>query len=202
MARTRSQKRAAKASKRSPAHTLYDRFREDATAAPREPAEDPRVTVMAARCRHNAQADPDKVTDAMWGDLAGRAIAIGGGTDAAALWGTFKRLDAADERYFRRIIGRARFPHITRMEQLPEPFGTRADDAPSRYLTEDDKDRAAVSEWMRWQGYLGYLSATEHHAIVSAMRQRVMLSHAGRLTGAGAAFVNGMRALDRMAKGR
>lgn len=192
---------------------MYARFRKEAAAAPREPAEDPRAVVLDARCRHNGKLRHDDVAGEMWGDLAGRAIVIGaeGLTDrkpderralASDLWDTFKRLDAVDETYFRRIIGRPRFPNVARMEYLPEAFETRADQHPRRYMSEDDKDQSAVSHWMRWQGYLGQMPRDAHCAIVSALRQRVMLSHAGRLTGAGEAFFSALRVLDGIANGR
>lgn len=213
MAKTRSQKRAAKAKKRAPAHAMYDRFRKEAVNVTREPAEDPRVVVLDARCRHNAKPKADDVAGEMWGDLAGRAIIIGaeGLTDrkpderralAADLWDTYKRLDAVDEIYFRRIIGRTRFPNVARMEYLPEAFETRPDEHPRPYMDEDEKDRAAVIHWMCWQGYLGQMSKDAHCAIVSALRQRVMLSHAGRLTGAGEAFFRALRTLDGIANDR
>lgn len=201
MARTRSQRRAAKKAKAATVANLYDGFARS-SAPTREPVEDPRAVVLDARRRHNAQPDRDKVAADMWGDLAGRAIAIHGGAEAPDLWGTFKALDAAAEAYFRRIIGRHRFPCAARLEYLPEAFETRPDEHPRRCLTEDEKDRAALNTWMRWQGYLGHLSSAEHSAIVSAMRQRVMLSHAGRLTGAGAAFVSALTRLDAVARGR
>lgn len=199
MARTRSQKRAAKKARQSVA-SLYSGFARSAEPVRREPPEDARVTVLEARCRHNAQSDAKKVAGEMWGDLAGRAIALAGGERAADLWDTFKALDAADETYFRRIIGRTRFAAVAKMEYLPDAFETRADEHPRRYLTEDEKDRAAVRNWMRWQGFLGTLSAIEHSAIVSAMRQRVMLSHAGELTGAGQAFINALVRLDSVSR--
>lgn len=187
---------------------MYSGFRNEVAPVTKHhvPKEDPRIVVLAARRRHNNKPQNADMSHEMWGDLAGRAIIIGadGLTDrsaaerrdlAATLWDVFKRLDGCDETYFRRIIGRQRFPNVARMEYLPEAFETRPDDHHGEYRTEDEKDRAAVRNWMRWQGYLGSMSATEHCAIVSALRQRVMLSHAGRLTGAGERFVSAMRRL-------
>lgn len=177
------------------------------TAAPCQPAEDPRVVVLDARCRHTGRVQTDDVAGEMWGDLAGRAIAIGASMAAdltaadrralaSDLWDLFKRVDAADETYFRRIIGRARFPNVARLEYIGEVFEAREDEQNSSgWKSEDDKDRDAVRTWMTWQGLLGELPRDAHCAIVSALRQRVMLSHAGRLTGAGEAFVSAMRAL-------
>lgn len=200
MARTKAQKR-----QRPGKRAQQDQWRRE-DVVPRAPVEDPRVVVLDARRRHNGKRQGEDVSHEMWGDLAGRAIIIGAEalTDRSAaermdlagcLWSVFKRLDGCDETYFRRIIGRQRFPNVARMEYLPEAFETRADDHHGEYRTEDEKDRAAVRNWMRWQGLLGCMSATEHCAIVSALRQRVMLSHAGRLTGAGERFFTAMRRL-------
>lgn len=170
---------------------------------PRQPFEDPRVVVLDARCRHNAKCRHEDVADDMWGDMVGRAIVIGaeGLTDrrqderrevAARLWSLFKRLDAVEEAYFQRIIGKARFPNVSKMEYIPEPFETRPDDRPREYRTEEAKDAAAKHDWIRWRGYLVEMTEAEHCSIASALRHRLLLSHAGKLTGAGDRFFAAM----------
>jgi hypothetical protein len=55
--------------------------------------------------------------------------------------------------------------------------------------TDDEKDRDAINNWMRWQGYLGYLCAREASALRQAERGTNRLiwkdgrptSHGGRV---------------------
>lgn len=181
---------------------MYSGFGREDMRRDHKRADDPRTVVISARQRHNCKPCGYDVDIDMWGDMAGRAIIIGADDmdEARALWDMFKAVDAADERYFRRIIGRSRFPSVSKMEYLPEPFETGDDANKGKYQTEEEKDRSAKLRWMEWQERLLSLSETDHCAIVSAMRHRVLLSHAGKLTGNGVAFVKGMRALDLAAR--
>lgn len=177
---------------------MYQDFRTEvgSVEARAQPKEDPRVVVLQARCKAGAK-DTDEAQRPMWGEPAGQAIKMGA-TDqdeADRLWGTFKRIDRADDTYARRFSGVRRFPNVSKMEFLPETVETRPDDRPDS-RTQDEKDRDAVNDWMRWQGLLGTLNRDQHTVIVDAMRQRARLVHAGKVTRAGASFVSAMRALD------
>lgn len=134
----------------------------------------------------------------LWGDPVGQAIAIGATDPAEAdrLWACFKRADAADDAYMRRIICKHRFPNVSKAEFLPEAFETIADDTIDN-RTSDEKDRDAVNGWMRIQGHLGSLAGHERHTIVSVMRRRVEPVKSGQLTTVGQAFVAAIRVLDR-----
>lgn len=162
---------------------------------PAEPAEDPRVVVLNARTRHFGPAcDPQSV---MLADPAGQAIHLGASDadEARELYAVFCRFDRADETYMRRIIGRARFQAVSKLEILPEQFETRADDVIDP-RSADEKDRDAVNTWMRWQGLLGRLSAREHTLIVGVSRHTAGPVHRdGALTPLGADFIAAMRAL-------
>lgn len=161
-----------------------------------EREEDPRVVVMSTRERHLSRPANDLV-EPMWGEPAGQAIGLGARDkdEAARLWSCFHKADLADETYMRRIIGKHRFPNVAKVEFLPESFETRPDDRPDT-RTADEKDRDAVNAWMRLQGFLGRLNASERHAIASVMRRRVDPVKGNALTTAGQAFVCALRTLD------
>lgn len=165
--------------------------------------EDPRSVVITARSRLIGEAASDSLLSPMLCEPAGRAIKIGArnSDEAGKLWDVFKRLDAADETYFRRAIGRPRFPSVAKLEMMPETFETRPDDKPD-LRDKDQKDRDAVNSWMRWQGYMGCLASHERHAITSVMRHTAGDTHVGQtLTTAGQAFVAAMRVL-RLVEGK
>lgn len=198
MARTKRQKLEAKA--RKTVRALYGEYRDEATTAPREPQEDPCAVVVAARMRAGAP-NPDEARRPMWGESAGQAIAQQAPAEAAELWDTFKRIDAADDAYARRFTGIRRFPNVAKLEMLPDRFETRDDDRPD-CRTPEEKDRDAVANWARWQGLLSRLGQDQHAVIVDAMRHRARLMHGGKATVAGKAFVAAMQALDEQYRGR
>lgn len=162
--------------------------------------EDPRVTVLSARCRQMNRDDTEdarlSLTWPGFGDPAGVALDLGVADrdERNALWDLFKRLDAADDAYIRRYVGVRRFPNVAKVEFLPERFETSADD-PLDTRSADEKDRDAVNGWMRWQGLLGRMSAADHTAIVTVMRRRVEPVAGASLTTAGWAFVAAMKNL-------
>lgn len=193
--------RAAKRAKKKGIRKQFrDQDERDAQRQPPEPAQDARETVLQARGRLlGREVAPDLLLP-LYGDPAGRAIGIGakGSDEAQKLWGVFARFDSADETYFRRIIGRPRFAAVARMEIMPETFETRSDDRPD-YRSDAEKDRDAVSAWMRWRGYLGCLSGPERTVIMrSARRTSGDLQRGGKLTTTGMAFVAAMRELRRV----
>lgn len=200
-----SKRRAKKARKRGSVATMAKQW-EVQQATPSQPQEDARATVLSARCRQMGIADNRANRRAMtwegFGDPAGMALHIGATDEAERndLWDTFKRIDAAEDAYARRYIGIRRFPNVGKVEFLPERFETSADDALDT-RTDAEKDRDAVSGWMRWQGYLGHLHAAHHQAILAAMRRRVELTTDGKLRGAGTLFVEGMRRLRKVEQG-
>ena len=161
----------------------------------RQQAEDPRVVALNARIRHfGPEVDAASV---MLADPAGQAIHIGArdADEAGKLWDVFARFDAADETYFRRIIGQPRFANVGRLDMMPERFETRADDRPD-LRTEDERDRDAVNGWMRWQGALQAIGAHDAGLIIHESRQTcVAMFIGGRLSTTGASFVAAMRSL-------
>lgn len=171
--------------------------RETVHAPPPEPYEDPRVVVLNARARVMCKEPTPALLSDMIGEPSGQAITIGArdSAEASKLWDLFKRFDMADEVYFRRIIGRARFPNVARLEMLPERLETRDDDRPD-HRDEDQKDRDASNNWARWHGLLGFLAAHERSAIIGASRRTTGDLHkGGKLTTAGQTFIAAMRIL-------
>lgn len=188
-------KRAKRKAKKRRTCRAHEAVMEVIHAPRREPAEDPRIVVLNARARHFG---PDlDAASVMLADPAGQAILLGArdADEAARLWDVFARYDAADETYFRRIIGRHRFANVARLDMLPERFETRADDRPD-IRSEDERDRDAVNGWMRWQGALQSLGAHEASLIIRASRQTCgALVICGQISATGRAFVAAMRAL-------
>ena len=84
---------------------------------------------------------------------------------------------------------------VARLDMLPERFETRADDRPD-IRSEDERDRDAVSSWMRWQGALQALGAHDASLIIRASRQTCgALVIGGRLSTTGSVFVAAMRSM-------
>lgn len=162
--------------------------------------DDARDTVLRARCRQMGiratEANLLAMGADMMGDPAGKAISIGARstTEASALWGTFREVDAADDRHMRRIIGKPRFANVSRLEMLPDRFETRPDDRVD-VRTDDEKDRAAKSAWAGWVRRFDGLLMTERNALQDGLRLRVPLTERGKLTLAGERFVRAVRVL-------
>ncbi len=191
----RAAKRAAKKAKGG--KRAHEKLCEAIYVQVAEAPEDPRAVVIGARARIMSKKPGAEMLLDLFGDPAGQAISIGARNEdeARKLWDVFKRYDQADDVYFRRIIGRSRFPNVAKLEMLPEPVETRDDDRPDD-RTPDQRDRDASNGWMRWQGFLGHLAAHERAAITDASRRRGGdLQRSGVLTTAGAAFVAAMRTL-------
>lgn len=162
---------------------------------------EPRETVLRARARHLGRPNTKDVrlelTGQMFGDLAGQAILIGSRNQSEAdrLWDVFTKLDSADAAYHSRILGRGRHAKCGKVEFMPDRFEARPDES-SDYRTEEEKDRQAVNNWMRWHGHVGHLHSHERTAVWNGVYLRCDLQRGGRLTTAGTAFVIAMRTLS------
>lgn len=175
---------------------------------------DPARTVKEARARHmGVMIEPEPKGDTkaaarnaaklakmranMLSEEAGKALHLLCDPDTAKrLWGHFTALTAAEGRYHR-SIGKSLYAKTAKIEFMREVFETRADDRPD-LRSQDDRDREAVSAWMRWQGLIGRLSAFEQTAIFDGYRREVTFVDAGDVKMAGVRFVAAMRALDRV----
>lgn len=157
----------------------------------------PTETVMQARARRlGTTASLDLVTNDMLGDPCGEAIHLGvkPAVEARRVWDVFKRMDAADDAFCRRILGKRRFPAVSKMEFMPERLETGPNE-PLDVRTEDEKIAAARDAQRSWQGLFDRLYQWQRLAIESAARGRETLHQSGALTAAGRSFVAAMQRL-------
>lgn len=203
-AKTNAQKLAQKR-KRGMSKREHEALRETIHARPVPAREDPRATVLSARCRHLGKADTrDNRAAAAWpilGDPAGLAISIASRDDeeAAKLWVVFCDYDAAHAAYHRRIIGKSRSPNVSRMEFLPERFETREDETVDT-RSDDEKDRDAVNGWRRWSDMVSKLPKRERIVLRAGLWLLADLTHGAKCTLIGRQFVNALRDLRDIAE--
>ena len=165
--------------------------------APLQTIEEVREVVRAARARHMQMQSSAAMDEPMMGEEAGRAITIGAANEHEAnqLWETFKLIDASDEAFSRRVLGKPRFPAVAKMEMLPERMETRPDDRID-VRTADQKAADAKRSWAGWCELLGSLHMPLHAAMHMALRQRVKLHQGRQLTRTGSLFVDAMRQVN------
>lgn len=200
MAKTRREKTMMRARRKkcATARALYDEYRSEVIHnVPLQSLEEVREVVRAARARHMQMQASSAMDEPMMGEEAGRAISIGSADEHEAdqLWETFKLIDASDDAFSRRVLGRSRFPNVAKMEMLPERMETRPDDRID-VRTADEKAADAKRSWAGWCELLGSLHMPLHAAMHMALRQRVKLHHGRQLTGAGALFVEAVRQVN------
>lgn len=162
----------------------------------RETREDPTATVMQARARRLGKKPSRDLLDDMLGDPCGEAIHLGvkPAVEARRVWDVFKRMDAADDAFCRRILGKRRFPAVSKMEFMPERLETGPNE-PLDVRTEDEKIAAARDAHRNWSGLFDKLYPWQRMAIESAARGREVLQRHGSLTSAGRSFVAAMARL-------
>lgn len=201
MAKTKREKTLMRARRRKcgskrAIEAQHDRI-QSAHNPPMQTREEVREVVRVARARHMAMQVSAAMDEPMMGEEAGRAISIGSVDEheASRLWDTFKAIDASDDAFSRRVLGRSRFPNVARMELLPERMETRPDDRID-IRTTDEKAADAKRAWSGWLATFDGLRDPLRAALHMALRQRVKL-HDGRiLTLAGRLFVDAMRQVD------
>ena len=200
MATTKREKtmRRARRKKRATARALYDEYRSEVVHnVPMPTLGEVRQVVREARARHMAMQASPAMDEPMMGEEAGRAITIGAANEHEAdqLWETFKLIDASDEAFSRRVLGKQRFPNVAKMEMLPERMETRPDDRID-VRTADEKAADAKRSWTGWCELLGSLHMPLHAAMHMALRQRVKLHQGRQLTRTGSLFVDAMRQVN------
>lgn len=126
--------------------------------APREPQEDARAVVFAVRARACPVANPADLALPWLGCDQGRCIHVLRRDDAAALWAVWQAYCMAERTYRMRILGQTGEPQNSAIPMLPERMEA---DTGHTIDTRDsaERDRDAVSAWMRWQGVLGCIAS-------------------------------------------
>lgn len=182
------------------------------TERTRQQREDPQRTALEARCRHfgadTTAQDRLRVSAPHMGCQIGKVMERKIGSDTregkeeiAALWQTICRLGAAYATYRRRYIGQAEEPACQAI-MVSQEFDAfmQAEETTSGHddRTSEERDRAAVNNWMRWQGYLGELSSQQSVALHSARRDDPGLWVDTEPTERGLAALSALRELRRM----
>lgn len=121
--------------------------------------EDPQKTARTARLRQLPGGDTGKHKDDALAPLLGCPMGFVILTErrrdvASALWDVWQAYCAAERTYRLRILGLSGEPKGASLEMTPETISTNPDEKPD-LRSEDEKDRDASNNWMRWQGYLG-----------------------------------------------
>ena len=163
--------------------------------------DNPTETVREARRRHMPRANRSTLLDPIMCEQAGQAITLAAeGDEAAKLWEVFTAYDRAHGTYSRLVLGRSRFPSISKMEFMPERLETRADDRPD-LRTEDERVRDARNAMAAWDAHMAKLRPWERNIIAGVVRQAETLHDLGVLTAAGRSFVAAVRQLRDVVEG-
>lgn len=163
--------------------------------------DNPTETVREARKRHMPRANRSTLLDPIMCEQAGQAITLAAeGDEAAALWAVFTAYDRAHGTYSRLVLGRSRFPSISKMEFMPERLETRADDRPD-LRTEDERVRDARNAMAAWDAHMAKLLPWQRHILAGVVRQAETLHDLGVLTAAGRSFVAAVRRLRDVVEG-
>ena len=162
--------------------------------------QDPQRTALEARCRMlgqaiTAEALAEARNPALEGQVGLAIHHLCQGDEAARLWGVFREWDAAEDVYFRRVLGKARHAKTAKIEMMPEALETRPDDRPD-LRSDDEKDRDASNRWAKWRGWIGHLAAYDQTALFDGALGRYDVYDGGKATNTGRAFV---AALGRLA---
>lgn len=175
-------------------------------------SKNPQRVALEARCRHfgigGSVKDQIRVSAPHMGCQIGKVMEheissekAKGKEEIAALWGLLCRLGAAYATYRRRYIGQAEEPACQAI-MVSQEFNawseamettSGADDR-----TSEERDRAAVTNWMRWQGHLGELTSQQSVALHSARRDDPGLWVDAKPTERGIAAMEALRELRRL----
>lgn len=166
---------------------------------------DPQRTALQARVRRFGGEDTAKGRKALSDDFCGSQIglvmkATCSDAECKRLWQTFRSWCAAEDQYRRRYIGQSEHPKGAAIAMVPDRMET--DSGHTVDLRDaDQRDRDAISGWMRWQGHLGHLSREYHRAMVDARLERVDLWRDQKPTRPGLLALDALRALHKIVEG-
>lgn len=115
--------------------------------------------------------------------------------DAARLWDVFSRWSRAETTYRARYLGQGEQPASAALQMIPDRMET--DQSAAVDVREpEERDRDAVTVWMRWQGFLGHLPVGARKALHEARREEGREMWVGaKPTDAGLAALDALRGL-------
>ena len=188
-----AKRRGKKYSKRK---DMYPQFEREEAAAPITVEEDPLKTALRARGNAVGEKPYPELRDAMLGDEAGKAlwVAIGSTDERRELYNVFAEYDRALSLYHSRVLGRQRFPAVSKMEFMPERLQASASDHVDLRTTEE-KAEASRKRMAEMEEALDKLHTWNKAIIRSVAFHQETLVNQGKLTGAGRNFVAAVKQL-------
>ena len=167
-----------------------------------ESAQDPRKTALDARCRlfgvtpnrKNRSALSGQHNGAQLGMVMEAQVARG---DIPGLWAVVQGFAAAERTYRLRYLGQsgtAKGASISMVRERMETDQSHSVDLRSQ----EERDRDAVNNWMRWRGYLGHLSAAEQTLLHDLDENREGALWDGGPTAKGLATLDAVRRLKKV----
>ena len=142
------------------------------------PPVDPRRETLDSRCRRfglTPNDDNREIVGSSWMgcDLGFVIEARTSGRDhmhqKARHWDVFSRWSRAEATYRARYLGQGEQPASAALQMIPDRMETDSS-ATVDLRTPDERDRDAVSSWMRWQGFLGHLPRESRTVLHCARR--------------------------------
>ena len=119
--------------------------------------------------------------------------------DVADLWRVFADWCVAEYAYRRRYLGLTEYAKSASLVMVPEPI--EADVSHTIDIrTQDERDRATVATWMRWQGYIGCLSGIDQMLLHDARLERAELWADQQPTKRGLSALSSLRDLAAVVK--
>lgn len=160
---------------------------------------DPTKVVLQARVRHLGGKDTKEGRrDA---DRTHLSTKIGlvmqyecGQDEVRKLWQVFTGWCAAEDTYRRRYLGASENAKGAAIQMVPDRMETDTGHTVD-LRSGEERDRDAVTNWMRWQGHLGALSAAQSTALHDARLERVELWREQAPTHRGMQSLQALRAL-------
>lgn len=142
------------------------------------PKEDPMRTALNSRCLRfglSPNAENREICRSPWMccDIGFVIEARTSGRDhmhrKSRLWDVFARWCRAEATYRARYLGQVEAPASAALQMVPDAVETDPS-ATVDTRDQDQRDRDAVNNWMRWQGFLGRLSADARTLLQCARR--------------------------------
>lgn len=137
-------------------------------------ADDPQETALMARARHldvdySRAAKPALACPQMGHPLGVVMLVVCDKSDVARLWSVFYGFCQAERTYRMRYLGQSGSPKGATIQMAHERFETEQSHTVD-VRSNEEKDRDAVNNWMRWRGYIGHLRSEMASLLYAAER--------------------------------